>query len=146
MSLNNGIFNLNLFTWFLATTISSAALQLVNENGSQSWKIIFLLLAGVLALMFFLSSVNSLTNPNKTWIKQCNQLLNDPRLQYRIEQVFGQRFDEWLLKHELSSQRAFGIKITINILNRLSASVGSALVIVLYLIMREEIRTMMTAV
>ena len=93
----------------------------------------------------FIRSLNEMTKPNTIWDKNCKIMLNDSRIQFRIYKTFGTRntFDQWLSHHELNSQRAFGFKITISTLLRISTAVLSLFTIAVYYIMREEIRMVM---
>ena len=74
-------------------------------------------------------------------------MLNDARVQGLLgaNGVYNfERFDHWLAHHELSSQRAFGIRVTQHLQRSLGSLLLSSVAILLYFVLREEIRGLLT--
>lgn len=143
VSANNGfkaIMYLGQPTLFI---VFAAVLQMNNADGANSLKIIVLVVMGFLMMLFFISFLSALTQPNKVWNRLVKKSLNDSCIQYKIVECFDTRFDLWLNNHELNAQRAFGFKITNLVLTRTASLIGSAFTIIIYLIMREELKVMM---
>ena len=124
-------------------TGAAAILQLQNKSGEDSFKILGLSGFALLTIAGFLTNTHLMTKPNRCWMKHVKlHLLNDPRLQHRIEILFGFRFDDWLRSHEVSATRAFGFQMTPQRIMRVGATIGSAFGVVLTLIVGEELRAL----
>ena len=54
------------------------------------------------------------------------------------------RFDIWLEQHEIAAVRAFGIKVTMKKLQQATGFIGGLFAVVMYLVLREELRAMMS--
>ena len=66
--------------------------------------------------------------------------MNDPRLQIKINALFGPRFNEWMNNHEAKAARAFNFQVTPVLVMEVGSAICSLLTIVGYLIVREELR------
>ena len=135
------------FSFFLGFIILSViligVLQTLSTNGSRTAEIIGLSSVTVATLAFFLFILMDATNINKTWEKQRKLVLNDPRLQIKINALFGARFNEWMDNHEAKAVRAFNFQITPVRVMEVGSAIGSLLTIVGYFIVREELRAFM---
>jgi hypothetical protein len=80
-----------------------------------------------------------LARVNLVWNSLCVQLLNDAMVKYRMPWSLAV-FEDFLSKHELNAQRAFGVKITVGRMRRVAAFLASGVTILLYVLLREEIR------
>ena len=143
LSTNNGFKGIMLLGNPIMYVIFAAILQMNNADGSNSWKIILLMAFGSIMVFYFIHFLSALTQPNKVWHRLVKKSLNDSCIQYKIVECFDTRFDLWLNNHEVNAQRAFGFKITNLVLTRTASLIGSAFTIIIYLIMREEVRLMM---
>ena len=143
LSSNNGFKGIPLLGNPIMYVIFAAILQMNNADGANSWKIILLVTFGCMMIFYFIHFLSALTQPNKVWNRLVKKALNDSCIQYKIVECFDTRFDLWLKNHELNAQRAFGFKITNTVLTRTASLVGSAFTIIIYLIMREELKVMM---
>ena len=143
LSSNNGFKGIMLLGNPIMYVIFAAILQMNNADGANSWKIILLVTFGCMMIFYFIHFLSALTQPNKVWNRLVKKALNDSCIQYKIVECFDTRFDLWLKNHELNAQRAFGFKITNTVLTRTASLVGSAFTIIIYLIMREELKVMM---
>ena len=122
-------------------TVCAGVLQMGNSSGANSWKVVSLGALALMMLVFFLYNTHGLTKPNRCWARRTRALVaNDPRLQCRVEFLFGHRFDSWLNSHEISAIRVFGIQVTPDRLWRIGTAVGSTFTILVTLIVGEEVR------
>ena len=118
-------------------------LQTLSTNGSRTGEIIGLSCITFFFLAMFLYGLTDATLINKTWEKQRKLVLNDPRLQIKINALFGPRFNEWMDNHEAKAVRAFNFQITPVRVMEVGSAIGSLLTIVGYFIVREELRAFM---
>ena len=118
---------------------SSAIIQVIRDDSSDAWKVMTISSLGFVVFIVFMNGMIAIQNPNKYWESQCRTVFNDPRLQLRIEEVFGGNFDKWLLNHELSSQRVFGVQVTSGVLKSVGVSLGSVVSVVVYYIFQKTI-------
>ena len=104
----------------------------------------------VLSLFIFFFSLNFLmqmyqiTAPSRAWNGAVQEQLNDASLAPVINKIFGRRvdFDKWLNSHEISSQRVFGSKVSLQRLSQVGSVLISGVLIVIYFVMREELRNL----
>ena len=89
------------YDWYITSVI---------EKWKPDYEIIGLSCITVLFLAMSLYGLTQATNINKTWEKH-RKLLNDPRLQIKINALFGPRFNEWMNNHE-AKQKAFNFQVT----------------------------------
>ena len=95
-------------------------------------------------LFFFIIIMKMYTAPSVVWNMETKALLSDPRLAYRIGEMFGKnQFKQLLDNHELKAQRLLGLQGTTDRLFKIAGTVGSIFGIVAYFLIREELRTLM---
>ena len=93
-------------------------------------------------MIFVITFLRAMTSANHHWEREKKRLLNDAR----ISNLVGPRvyqwdnFHIWLEGHELSAFKAFGVRITSRLLRNMGSLVVSAFAIVLYVLLREELR------
>ena len=122
------------------------ALTTADSSSERVIQVIMLCLFSSLFMVFFVMNLNSVTKPNRMWTSATVRLLNDARIQLLLLGKLGSnnRFEIWLDQHELAAVRGLGgIKITVNKLRQVSGFVGSLFALVMYLVLREELRGMM---
>ena len=85
-----------------------------------------------------------ITAPSRAWNEAVQEQLNDASLAPVINKIFGRRvdFDKWLNSHEISSQRVFGSKVSLQRLRQVGSVLISGVLIVIYFVMREELRNL----
>eukprot|EP00949_MAST-11_sp_MAST-11-sp1_P003684 g3684.t1 len=104
---------------------------------------------GTLAFMslmflgFFAMTLSSTTKPNIAWNQAVTSMLYDARVQNLNVQLVQNRFQPWLDSHEINASRAYGMKVTVRGLQRLLTTVASLFTVLMYFILREELRTML---
>ena len=122
------------------------AFTTADSSSERVIQVIMLCLFSSLFMVFFVMNLNSVTKPNRMWTSATVRLLNDARIQLLLLGKLGSnnRFEIWLDQHELAAVRGLGgIKITVNKLRQASGFVGSLFALVMYLVLREELRGMM---
>ena len=140
---NVGIFFTLMLGFTIMCVIMIGVLQTLSTNGSHTAEIIGLSFILVGTLAAFLYGLTDATLINKTWEKQRKLVLNDPRLQIKINALFGPRFNEWMDNHEAKAARAFNFQVTPVRVMEVGSAIGSLLTIVGYFIVREELRAFM---
>ena len=92
-----------------------------------------------------LQAMSGITSPSKAWNSACDLKLNDASLSPVINQLFGGRadFDLWLKNHEMSTQRLFGVKVSMDLIGRVGSVLASGVLLAVYLIARQELSNMM---
>ena len=129
--------------WFRAE-ISKKDLKLLSKKsdlkGLQHVTLYFILLF----LLMFLMQMYQITAPSRAWNEAVQEQLNDASLAHVINKIFGRRvdFDKWLNSHEISSQRVFGSKVSLQRLRQVGSVLISGVLIVIYFVMREELRNL----
>lgn len=147
LSTPNGLNNLLYIIWVFTML---ALLAFPSNSSSSTYHTVQIGLLSFMSLAmsgFFTLQLVAITSPNRHWEKEKNRLLNDVRLQsllganglYKFE-----RFDQWLAQHELSSQRAFGIRVTQRLQRSLGSILMSSVAILLYVVLREEVRGLLS--
>ena len=94
---------------------------------------------------FFCMSIYAVAKPSMSFERNKWDLLNDMRVvDANIKRGWTQdEFNQWLSQHELSAAVAFGVKITGTKMRSIGGVVASGLGIVLYVLLREELRGML---
>ena len=92
-----------------------------------------------------IQTLKQITSSNKIWNESIQKHLNDASLAPTINKLFGRRddFDKWLNAHEMSAQRVFGSKVSIERLGQLGSLMLSGVVIAIYFLMRDELRNLL---
>ena len=81
----------------------------------------------------------ALATPNRVWNRQKISLLNNAKVILNLK-FPRDNFKEWLSLHDLNAAKIFGTKVTFEKMKQLSGLFTSAIGIVLYLLLREELR------
>ena len=95
-------------------------------------------------LLLLLMQMYQITAPSRAWNGAVQEQLNDVSLAPVINKIFGRRvdFDKWLNSHEISSQRVFGSRVSLQRLSQVGSVLISGVLIVIYFVMREELRNL----
>ena len=81
----------------------------------------------------------ALAKPNRVWNRQKISLLNNAKVILNLK-FPRDNFKEWLSLHDLNAAKIFGTKVTFEKMKQLSGLFTSAIGLVLYLLLREEVR------
>ena len=78
------------------------------------------------------------------WESKRLEYFNDARIQHSLILLnwTPERFKDFMNSHRINSQVAFGIRITEERMRRIASVVGSVFAIVLYFLLREEVRVL----
>ena len=93
------------------------------------------------AFLFF-KVLKSIANINLLWESLRLQYFNDAKIQHSLILLnwSPERFKDFMDNHIINSQVAFGVKITVDRMRRIASVLGSVFAIVLYFLLREELR------
>ena len=83
-----------------------------------------------------------MANINLLWESLRLQYFNDAKIQHSLILLnwSPERFKDFMDNHIINSQVAFGVKITVDRMRRIASVLGSVFAIVLYFLLREELR------
>jgi len=133
---------------FLCIMLISAALVSTSTTTTMGNK-----LRSLAVLCFFtmlitfgcIQILKQITSSNKIWNESIQKHLNDASLAPTINKLFGRRddFDKWLNAHEMSAQRVFGSKVSMERLGQLGSLMLSGVVVAIYFLMRDELRNLL---
>ena len=130
-------------SWLIILLVFAALISTsTRENKLQFLSIISLMI--MLFSFFFLTTLYQITAPSRAWNGAVQEQLNDASLAPVINKIFGRRadFDKWLNSHEISTQRVFGSKVSLQRLSQVGSVLISGILIVIYFVMREELRNL----
>jgi hypothetical protein len=98
----------------------------------------------IFSLQILYKTFRSLSRPSRCWVKTTNRLFNDYNVQCAIKQQGWNReeFQQWLSQHELSAARLFGFRATADTMSKVGGAMVSVAGVVLYMLLREEVRMM----
>ena len=104
--------------------------------------LICFILFGALMLLWVYVVLQGLSQPNCVWEETRRKLLSDAKIQQaKIEMGWTvEVFNEWIENHECRGMRVFGIQVTYSIVRKSYSAVASFLTIGLYLLVRDEVR------
>ena len=130
-------------SWIMILLVCAALISTStreNKLRSLSFNSFFIFLFLLLLLM----QMYQITAPSRAWNGAVQEQLNDASLAPVINKIFGRRvdFDKWLNSHEISSQRVFGSKVSLQRLSQVGSVLISGVLIVIYFVMREELRNL----
>ena len=93
---------------------------------------------------FFIKILKGIANINMLWESKRLEYFNDARIQHSLILLnwTPERFKDFMNSHRINSQVAFGIRITEERMRRIASVVGSVFAIVLYFLLREEVRVL----
>ena len=138
VSIYNFLQQLYLSLFSVISILLAAFIQM--QDNSAAWKSALLVVFGILLLVIYMIMLQGLAKPNLVWQESVNEILNDARIQYNIAQCFGERFETWLSRHELSAQRACRMKITTTVMLSVASLFGSGITVACYFILGEELQ------
>ena len=81
----------------------------------------------------------ALAKPSRVWNRQKISLLNNAKVILNLK-FPRESFKEWLSLHNLNAAKIFGTKVTFEKMKQASGLLTSAIGIVLYFLLREELR------
>ena len=124
-----------------------AAIGFVSSNGTvaaRGLQISVMAVTSIYAISTMMKLLLASTAVNNHWELEKKRLLNDARVQGLVGRV-GQscsfaRFDWWLENHELRAMKAFGTPVTSRLQRNVGSLVVSTFALVLYFLLREELR------
>ena len=114
-------------------------------SGQKIGATIFFAVFSILMWMFLSSTLYAIAKPNMIWEQQKILLLNDAEV---ISAVIlklkfpKENFESWLQLHNVNASRVFGTKVTFEKMKQAAGVITSAFGIILYLLLREELRGM----
>ena len=120
------------------------AVLAINPEVSSYAEVGTLCFLSIMCLFFFGMALSAATKPNIAWNNQVSAMLYDARIQNINTKLIQNRFQPWLDSHEISATRAFGIKVTVRRLLQSVSIVSSIFTLVMYLILREQLRSIFT--
>lgn len=118
-----------------------ACVVAIAGGGENTTSIVVLSLMACMVLMWMMTTLRQIAEPNVAWARACIRLLNDPKVQEAISKLeWSDRWGEWLRTHELNANRAFGIKVTMSKMQSVISAVGSIFAVVMYVLLRQELQ------
>ena len=134
-----------IMTSWIVIMLCSAAFVSASSFTNKLRPIIVCCMFGLFMGGMVLQTMSSITSPSKAWNSACDLKLNDASLSPVINQLFGGRadFDLWLKNHEMSTQRLFGVKVSMELIGRVGSVLASGVLLAVYLIARQELSNMM---
>lgn len=115
----------------------------LNPRASTVTEIGILCLLSSMCMFYFGVALAVATKPNITWNREVTTMLYDAKVQNINIKLIQNRFRPWLDSHEINATRALGFKVTAKRLMQSLSFVGSMFTLVMYLILREELRTVL---
>jgi hypothetical protein len=130
---------------WIVILLCSAAFVSASSSANKLRPIICCCMMCLFFVGMVLQVMSSITSPSKAWNSACDLKLNDASLSPVINQLFGGRadFDLWLKNHEMSTQRLFGVKVSMELIGRVGSVLASGVLLAVYLIARQELSNMM---
>ena len=119
------------------------AVLALNPTASSTAEVGILCFLSLMYLVFFAMTLSAATKPNIAWNQSITSMLFDARVQNINVKLIQNRFQPWLDSHEINAARAFGVKVTVSRLRQSVSLVASVFALLMYFILREELRTMM---
>ena len=136
--------NLNLGFPFVFTVVNLFMIGTGVGGNNRGASTIVLASYSVMTINWFLMSLHSLAQPNLAWETAKVEFLNDPRIQRAIVRIgWSERWGAWLKLHELNASRVYGIKLTTSTMRSVGSAIGSLFTIVMYFLLRNELRNML---
>ena len=144
IAVNNGMSTFN--TLMICFILGNLLIFLILLGSGQDIGATIFFAVFVIFMWFFLSgALYAIAKPNMVWEQQKVLLLNDAEV---ISAVIlklkfpKENFESWLQLHNINASRVFGTKITFDKMKQAAGVLTSAFGIVLYLLLREELRGM----
>ena len=144
IAVNNGMSSYNTLNICNTTGILIIFLIMLG-SGQEIGATIFFAVFSIFMWMFLSSTLYAIAKPNMIWEQQKILLLNDAEV---ISAVILQlkfpkeNFESWLQLHNVNASRVFGTKVTFEKMKQAAGVITSAFGIILYLLLREELRGM----
>eukprot|EP00944_MAST-04C_sp_MAST-4C-sp1_P005283 g5283.t1 len=145
--------------WILEINKGISTFNSISIVGMSGYIIFFLNIAGggygvgtsvvfsgmsLFIFMFFSSSLYAIAKPNMVWEQQKILILNNPKVISAVLQKLKfpkENFESWLNLHNINASRAFGTKITFEKMKQAAGVLTSVFGVVMYLLLREELRS-----
>ena len=144
IAVNNGMSTFN--TLMICHTTGNLIIFLIMlGSGQEIGATIFFSLFSIFFWIFLSSALYAVAKPNMVWEQQKVLLLNDAEV---ISAVIlklkfpKENFESWLQLHNVNASRVFGTKVTFEKMKQAAGVITSAFGIILYLLLREELRGM----
>ena len=138
IQINGGISTWNSFAISILMCNGIIMLILASGGFSLAGTIAFAILA-VWMFMFLYNTLYALAKPNLIWEQQKIRLFNDAEVVLNMK-FPKENFETWLSRHDINASRAFGTKVTFEKMKQAAGVLTSVFGIVLYLLLREELR------
>ena len=103
---------------------------------------IFSLFGALFLTFFFIQVLHAVASTNIFWNRLRLKHFNNAKIQQSLVALnwSPERFKDFMENHAINSQVAFGVKITVDRMSKIAGVVGSVIAIVLYFLLREEMR------
>ena len=144
IAVNNGMSSYNTLT--ICNMTGNLIIVLITlGSGQEIGATIFFSVFSIFMWIFLSSTLYAIAKPNMIWEQQKVLLLNDAEV---ISAVIlklkfpKENFESWLRLHNLNASRVFGTKVTFEKMKQAAGFITSAFGIILYLLLREELRGM----
>jgi hypothetical protein len=144
IAVNNGMSSSN--TLMICNLTGNLIIFLIMlGSGQEIGATIFFAVFSILMWMFLSSTLYAIAKPNMIWEQQKILLLNDAEV---ISAVIlklkfpKENFESWLQLHNVNASRVFGTKVTFEKMKQAAGVITSGFGIILYLLLREELRGM----
>ena len=132
-------------TCWVVITVGAIAIPSEATGSERGIQIGILAAMALFNMTFLISFFRAMASANHHWEHEKRRLLNDARISDLVgPRVYHwEKFDDWLEGHELSSSKAFGVRVTSRLLWNVGSLLVSAFAIVLYFLLREELRSLL---
>ena len=138
VDINNGMSSFN--TAGIIILICNGIIMLTIAAGGFSLAVTITFSIFALWMFIFLYNIlYGLAKPNLIWEQQKILLFNDAEVILNMK-FPKENFETWLSRHDINASRAFGTKVTFEKMKQAAGVLTSAFGIVLYLLLREELR------
>ena len=138
VDINNGMSSFN--TAGIIILICNGIIMLTIAAGGFSLAVTIMFSIFALWMFIFLYNIlYGLAKPNLIWEQQKILLFNDAEVILNMKFPI-ENFETWLSRHDINASRAFGTKVTFEKMKQVAGVLTSAFGIVLYLLLREELR------
>ena len=144
IAVNNGMSTFN--TLMICQMTGNLIIFLIMlGSGQEIGATIFFSVFSIFFWIFLSSALYAVAKPNMVWEQQKVLLLNDAEV---ISAVIlklkfpKENFESWLQLHNVNASRVFGTKVTFEKMKQAAGVITSVFGIILYLLLREELRGM----
>ena len=129
-----------IFALICLGTIAVVLSDTRNENGIAT--VVTLSAFGFSCMTMFSVSFYGMAKVSMAWKKTEVRLLGSPQIHRAVVSLgWSDRWRKWLHDHELNASRAFGTKITMDLMRRAGGSIMTVFTVLLYFLVREQLRS-----